>query len=132
MTSSRANSGPIPAGRPRLVVATGGAVTAGTPAAFGIEHVVPLRADLVTLGSADSQTIRVPSAEPAAAELRWDPESDDWLFSALTAGGSLVDGARAVGWSLHHGDRVRVGDVTFVFQRDEAPAHPPHRIQNRG
>jgi hypothetical protein len=110
-------------GRPRLVVATGGNVDAGTPAAAGIEQAFLLEGDLITLGSADTQSIRVPNAEPAAAEIHWEATVDDWVFTDLTAGGSRVDGARALGWRLHHGDRVEVGDTTFIFQRDEGTDH---------
>jgi hypothetical protein len=113
------------AGRPRLVVATGGHVDARAAAAAGFEQVIVLEGSLVTLGSAETQSIRVPSAVSEAAEIRWKPDDDEWIFSDITAGRSLVDGARAVNWALHHGDRIDVGAVTFVFQRDETANHRP-------
>jgi hypothetical protein len=106
-------------GRPRLVVATGGTVEAGTAAAGGVETAFVLHTDVVTLGSADTQDIRVPGAPPQAAELRRVADDDEWHFVDVSAGGSSVDGARWVTCPLQHGDRIEVGDATFVFQRDE-------------
>jgi hypothetical protein len=123
MTAGDHDSTAMGSGRPRLVVATGGNVDAGTAAAVGVERVFLLERDLVTLGSAETQSIRIPSAEAAAAEIRWDPGTDDWVFIDVTGGHSHVDGARAVQWRLHHGDRVDVGDRTFIFQRDEVADH---------
>jgi hypothetical protein len=112
-------------GHPRLVVATGGHADAETAVVAGYGQAIALEGSLMTLGNAETQSIRVPSAEFEAAEIRWNPEDDEWIFSDTTAGGSLVDGARAVGWALHHGDRIDVGDVTFIFQRDETADHRP-------
>jgi hypothetical protein len=125
MTADDRNSAAMRSGRPRLVVATGGNVEADTAAAAGVERAFLLERDLVTLGSAGTQAIRIPSADAAAAEIRWDPETEDWVFTDLTGGHSQVDGARAVEWRLHHGDRVDVGDATFIFQRDEVADHGP-------
>jgi hypothetical protein len=112
-------------GRPRLVVAKGGHTEADAGVVDGSEQTIALEESLVTLGGAETQSIRVPSADSEAAEIRWNSDDDEWIFSDITAGGSLVDGARAVGWVLHHGDRIDIGDVTFVFQRDETAHHHP-------
>jgi hypothetical protein len=123
MTADDRDSAAMRSGRPRLVVATGGNVDAGTAAAAGVERAFLLDRDLVTLGSADTQSMRIPSAEAAAAEIRWHPETEDWVFTDLTGGQSHVDGVRTVEWRLHHGDRVDVGDSTLIFQRDEVADH---------
>jgi hypothetical protein len=122
--SSRATANAA-AGKPRLVVATGGSADLGSAAAGGVERTYLLLGELVTLGSADTQDIQVPTAAPQAVEIAWVAERDEWLFSDVTGGENTVNGARAAGWSLHHGDRLDVGDVTFVFQRDEAADHGP-------
>jgi hypothetical protein len=112
-------------GRPRLAVAAGGHATVGTPEAAGVGQVFLLDGCLVTLGSADTQTIRVPGASPEAAEIRWSADTSDWVFTDVTGGVSRVDGARALWWALRHGDRIDVGTVTFIFQRDEDARPPP-------
>jgi hypothetical protein len=104
-------------------VATGGAVDAGSPNASGVERVILLVGELVTIGSAETQQIRVPGAAPQAAEIRWIADGDEWVFNDVTGGRTLIDGARGAGWALHHGDRMAVADVTFVFQRDEWADH---------
>lgn len=119
----RRRASAVAGGNPRLVVATGGSVDAGTAAAGGVETAFALLGDLVTLGGADTQDIRVPGAPSQAAELRWVPDDDEWVFVDVSAGRCRVDGARWVVCPLHHGDRVEVGEVTFIFQRDESADH---------
>jgi hypothetical protein len=106
-------------GRPRLVVAAGGRADAGSPSAAGVEEVFLLDGDVVTLGGADTQTIRVPDAPPEAAEIVWSADTGDWVFTDVNGGASRVDGARVLWWPLRHGDRIEIGPVTFIFQRDE-------------
>lgn len=106
-------------GCPGLVIATGGSAEAGTAAAAGAEIAWVFRSDVITLGGEDTQDIRVPGAPPRAAEIRWVTEDDEWLFVDVSAAASSVDGARWVTCPLCHGDRIEVGDATFVFQRDE-------------
>jgi hypothetical protein len=106
-------------GRPRLVVAAGGRADAGSPAAAGVEEVFLLDGGIVTLGGADTQTIRVPGAPPEAAEILWSADTGHWVFTDVNGGASRVDGARVLWWPLRHGDRIEIGAVTFIFQRDE-------------
>lgn len=111
------NAGPRD-GRPRLVVAAGGRADAGSPVAAGVEEVFLLSGDVVTIGGADTQTIRVPGAPSEAAEIVWSAHTGDWVFTDVDGGASHVDGSRAMWWPLRHGDRIEIGAVTFIFQRD--------------
>jgi hypothetical protein len=112
------------AGHPRLVVATDGHAVAGSTEATGVQREFLLDKDLVTIGSADTSDVRIPGLEPVHGEIRRDISENDYVYSHLADGGfSRVDGSRVRSSSLHHGDRLELGAVTFVFQRDEFADH---------
>jgi hypothetical protein len=112
------------AGHPRLVVATDGHVMAGSSEAAGIQREFVLDRDLVTIGSGDDQDVQVPGLEPAHGEIRRDAADNDYVYTHLSDRGvSRVDGSQVRSSRLHHGDRLELGHVTLVFQRDEFADH---------
>jgi hypothetical protein len=114
----------VRAGNPRLVVATAGHAAVGSPEAAGIQQWFALVGDIVTIGSAETQDVRFPGLEPEHGVIRRDPAADEWVYDDVhPAVGSRVDGVLAQGAGLHHGDRIELGGVTLVFQRDEAADH---------
>jgi hypothetical protein len=122
--SSTADDAPTPAGHARLVVATDGHVLAGSPAAAGVQEAFALDADRVSIGSADTQDIRLAGLEPEHGVIQRDGDADEWVYRDLHANtASRVDGAVVAAAGLHHGDRLQLGDVTLVFQRDEDADH---------
>ncbi len=114
----------VRAGNPRLVIATGGHAPMGSPEAAGIQREFALEADVVTIGSADTQDVQLSGLEPEHGVIRRDEAGDEWVYSdAHPSTASRVDGVLAQGAGLHHGDRLELGGVTLVFQRDEAADH---------
>jgi hypothetical protein len=112
------------AGHPRLVVATDGHAEAGSSEAAGVQREFVLDRDLITIGSADDQDVQVPGLEPAHGEIRRDAAENDYVYTHVgDRGFSRVDGSRVRSSSLHHGDRLELGAVTLVFQRDEFADH---------
>jgi pSer/pThr/pTyr-binding forkhead associated (FHA) protein len=112
------------AGHPRLVVATDGHAVAGSSEASGVQREFVLDRELTTIGSGDDQDVQVPGLEPAHGEIRRDATENDYVYTQVgDRGFSRVDGSRVRVSSLHHGDRLELGDVTLVFQRDEFADH---------
>jgi hypothetical protein len=112
------------AGHPRLVVATDGHAVAGSSEAAGVQRAFLLDKDLVTIGSADDQDVQVPGLAPQHGEIRRDASDNDYVYTHLSDGGfSRVDGSQVRASRLHHGDRLDLGAVTLVFQRDEFADH---------
>jgi hypothetical protein len=115
---------PARAGHPRLVIATGGHAVVGSPEAAGIQQAFALTQDLVSIGSADTQDVQLTGLEPEHGVIRREADKDEWVYSDVHAstasrvGGVLTDGA-----GLHHGDRLELGAVTLIFQRDEEADH---------
>jgi hypothetical protein len=115
---------PVRAGHPRLVVAAGGHAAAGSREAAGVQQEFALVGDLVTIGSADTQDVRVPGLEPEHGVIRRERDLDEWVYSDVhVSATNRVDGALTDRAGLHHGDRLELGGVTLVFQRDEAADH---------
>jgi hypothetical protein len=115
---------PVRAGHPRLVVASGGSAPVGSPEAAGIQPTFTLDADLVTLGSADTQDIQLAGLAPEHGEIRREADEDEWVYRDVhPSTASRVDGVVTDGIGLHHGDRLDLGPVMLVFQRDEAVDH---------
>jgi hypothetical protein len=115
---------PARSGRPRLVATTGGHALAGSPEAEGRLPAYRLEGDLVTIGSQRGQDIVVAGLRPRHAEIRRLPDEDEYVFVPLGPDASdRVDAAVVTLAGLHHGDRVTIGDHTFIFQRDEFADH---------
>jgi hypothetical protein len=115
---------PVRSGRPRLVLATGGHATLGSPEAAGIQQEFSLDKDVLTVGSAETQDVRIAGLEPEHGVIRRDEAGDDWVYSDVgPSAANRVDGVPAEQAGLHHGDRLELGAVTLVFQRDEAADH---------
>lgn len=91
------NDVPGRSGHPRLVVASGGHAAVGSPKAADIQQVFTL-------------------------------DADEWVYSDVPpSSASQVDGVLVQAAGLHHGDRLELGGVTLVFQRDEDADHGrPH------
>jgi hypothetical protein len=124
MSATDNDGGVDVAGHPRLVVASDGHVMAGSSEAGGVQREFVLDRDLITIGSADDQDVQVPGLEPAHGEIRRDAAGNDYIYTHVSDGGfSRVDGSRVRSSSLHHGDRLELGAVTLVFQRDEFADH---------
>jgi hypothetical protein len=122
--SDATDDAPVRAGHPRLVVAAGGHAAAGSPEAAGVQREFALAGDLVTIGSAETQDVRLPGLEPEHGVIRREADADEWVYSDLqVSAASRVDGVPADAVGLHHGDRLELGGVTLVFQRDEAADH---------
>jgi hypothetical protein len=112
------------AGHPRLVVATDGHAMAGSAEASGVQQEFVLDKDVITIGSADGQDVQAAGLEPQHGEIRRDAADNDYVYTHLSADGfSRVDGSRISAYRLHHGDRLELGPVTLVFQRDEFADH---------
>jgi hypothetical protein len=123
-SSAASESAPVRAGRPRLVIATDGHAPIGSPEAAGIQQGFALVDDVVTIGSAETQDVRLPGLEPEHGVIRRDAAADEWVYSDVRAStGSRVDGVLVESAGLHHGDRIELGAVTLVFQRAEAADH---------
>lgn len=115
---------PPGAGSPRLVQAAGGQAVMGSDAAEGVQHGYPLDKDSVTLGSGDTQDIRLAGLESAHGEVLREPDGDEFVYVHVgRSGTSQVNGAVVTRAALHHGDRLTLGDWTLVFQRDEFADH---------
>jgi hypothetical protein len=119
------------AGHPRLVVATDGHAMAGSAEASGVQREFVLDKDVTTIGSADGQDVQVAGIEPQHGEIRRDAAENDYVYRQVSERGvSRVDGSGIRTSSLHHGDRLELGPVTLVFQRDEFADHG--RLSNGG
>jgi hypothetical protein len=115
---------PVRGGHPRLVIATGGHAPAGSPEATGIQRAFTLDGDVVTIGSADTQDVQLAGLEPEHGVVRREVDADEWVYSDVhPAAATRVDGALTDAAGLHHGDRLEMGAVTLVFQRDEDADH---------
>jgi hypothetical protein len=115
---------PVRGGHPRLVIATGGHAPIGSPEAAGIQRAFTLDGDVVTIGSADTQDVQLDGLEPEHGVMRRGTDADEWVYSDVRPStGSRVDGVLSEGTGLHHGDRLELGAVTLVFQRDEDADH---------
>jgi hypothetical protein len=115
---------PALGGHPRLVIATGGHAPIGSPEAAGIQRAFTLDGDAVTIGSADTQDVQLTGLEPEHGVIRREADADEWVYSDVhPSTASRVDGALTDGAGLHHGDRLELGAVTLVFQRDEEADH---------
>jgi hypothetical protein len=119
------------AGHPRLVVATDGHAVAGSAEASGVQREFVLDKDVITIGSADGQDVQLAGLEPHHGEIRRDAAENDYVYRHVSDRGvSRVDGSGIRTSSLHHGDRLELGAVTLVFQRDEFADHG--RLSNGG
>ncbi|HTW20164.1 MAG TPA: FHA domain-containing protein [Mycobacteriales bacterium] len=118
-----AETPPPQSGRPRLVVATGGHASAGSPAARGEEVAYLLTGKRVTIGSAADQDISLHGLAPQHAVVEWLSDGDEYVFHALRADGSALMNSQIRETGLHHGDRIELGEWTLVFQRDEHADH---------
>jgi hypothetical protein len=115
---------PVRGGHPRLVIATGGHAPIGSPEAAGIQRAFTLDGDVVTIGSADTQDVQLAGLEPEHGVIRRGADADEWVYSDVhPSTASRVDGALTDAAGLHHGDRLELGAVTLVFQRDEEADH---------
>jgi hypothetical protein len=94
--NTAANGVPVRAGHPRLVVATGGRAAAGSPEAAGIQQAFTLDGDVVTIGSADNQDVRLPGLDPEHAVIRRTAD-------ARAAGGMAKPPNRASRSTFHTG-----------------------------
>jgi hypothetical protein len=123
-SSAAGDEVPVRGGNPRLVLATGGHAPIGSPEAAGIQRAFILDGDVVTIGSGDSQDVRLDGLEPEHGVIRREADADEWVYSDVRPStGSRVDGVLTDGAGLHHGDRIELGAVTLVFQRDEDADH---------
>jgi hypothetical protein len=112
------------AGHPRLVRATHGHAATESPEAEGIEHSYPLNVDVTSLGSAPSCDIVLVGIEAEHGEIRREAAQDEFIYHHLhSQGDSRVNGIVVTDASLHHGDRLSVGDWTLIYQRDEFADH---------
>jgi hypothetical protein len=125
MSATESDGGVVDvAGHPRLVVATDGHAMAGSAEASGVQQEFVLDKDVITIGSADGQDVRVAGIEPQHGEIRRDDSGNDFVYRQVTDRGvSRVNGSGIHTSSLHHGDRLELGAVTLVFQRDEFADH---------
>jgi hypothetical protein len=115
---------PVRGGHPRLVIATGGHAPIGSPEAAGVQQAFTLDGDIVTIGSADTQDIRLAGLLPEQGVIRREANADEWVYSDVhPSTASRADGVLADSAGLHHGDRLELGAVTLVFQRDEEADH---------
>jgi pSer/pThr/pTyr-binding forkhead associated (FHA) protein len=109
-------------GRPRLIFAMGDSAPAGAKQSeFDL-----VRGGVTVIGGGPDADLRLDGLDERHAEIRRD-EHDEYLFVDLgSAGGSLVDGqpmAEQGGQSLHTGDRIKLGDYTMTFYREEFADH---------
>jgi hypothetical protein len=121
---SRVTEVPPGAGHPRLVRATHGHATAGSPEAEGMDHSHPLRVDVTSLGSALSCDIVLAGLDGHHGEIRRDQTGDEFVYHHLSRQGeSRINGVVVSSAGLHHGDRLAVGEWTLIYQRDEFADH---------
>jgi hypothetical protein len=115
---------PVRGGHPRLVIAAGGHASVGSPESVGIQRAFTLDGDVVTIGSADTQDVQLAGLEREHGVIRREADADEWIYSDVhPSTASRVDGVLTDSAGLHHGDRLELGAVTLVFQRDEEADH---------
>jgi FHA domain len=113
-------------GHPRLIFAVG--PTPMVDPAQGPElREVPLRLDLMALGSSPKCDLVLPETDPFQASIRHD-ETDEYVFvqeSGATV--SAINGERMGSHVLRTGDRLEIGPWTLTYRRDEVADHGrPH------
>jgi hypothetical protein len=104
-------------GRPRLVLTPRAGLGAD-----GSRQVFLLRPEVTTIGSAPDSDIRLPGLAPRHAEVRHD-QRDEFVLVRLGDQETLVNGASVDRSVLRTATRVRLGEVTLSFYREEYADH---------
>jgi Inner membrane component of T3SS, cytoplasmic domain len=105
-------------GHPRLVLAARIEGPSG-----GTRQVFSLRGDVTTIGSDPGSDIVLPGLAARHAEVRHD-ERDEFLLVRLgERGATLVNGEAVDSAVLRTGSRVRLGELTLSFYREEYADH---------
>lgn len=111
-------------GDPRLVASIGDGVGLDTsPDGALVPATFPLLPGRTTIGSDPESDLVLFGLAPHQAEVRRDVMDEYRIFDVSPDRTTLVDGRRAVGQSLHSGDRVSLGPLTFVYARAEFADH---------
>lgn len=106
-------------GHPRLIMALGGQAPEGA----GPQEFV-LGPGVTIVGSAPDADLQLPGLGARHAEIRHQPDGDEYVWVDLgTAIGSRVDGRPMGEQCLHTGDRIEVGHWTLVYHREEDADH---------
>lgn len=107
-------------GRPRLVLATGGKASQGSPESRGEEQVLHLTHSVTVLGRAGEADLQLndPGVSRRHAEIRL--ESGDFVLIDLgSTNGVRVNQVPVVRALLHDSDRIELGSTTLIFRRDQ-------------
>lgn len=107
-------------GHPRLALAAGGEVEAGSPAARLIDEEYILREPVTVIGRAQDSDLRLGDTGVSRrhAEIRFT--ATEVVLSDLgSTNGTLVNGRTVGTVALHDGDRIEVGHTQLVYRRDE-------------
>lgn len=108
-------------GRPRLVLATGGTVAHGSPAAAGVEREVLLAPGTFVIGRDRDADLRLHDAAVSPRHVVLEVAADGGRVRLLDLGslnGTKVDGVPTVAFDLVDGSRIELGETTLVFHRD--------------
>jgi pSer/pThr/pTyr-binding forkhead associated (FHA) protein len=83
-------------------------------------RVFPLEGDRCVIGRADSCHITLTDSSVSSEHARLSHDSTGWrIANLLSTNGTFVNDTKVSSEALHHGDRVRLGRVEFLFQNPD-------------
>lgn len=83
-------------------------------------RVFPLEGDRCVIGRADSCQIMLTDSSVSSEHARLSHDSAGWrVANLLSTNGTFVNDRKVSSEQLHHGDRVRLGRVEFLFQNPD-------------
>lgn len=114
---------PAGGGRPRLIFSPESSDRLGVGDETGGQYQFDLLPGVSRIGSSPLADLRLTGLDDRHAEIRCDA-GDEYIYVHLGhLATSTVNGARVEEKSLHTGDRLRLGDWTMSFYREEFADH---------
>lgn len=126
-----------PHGRPRLVLASGGSVRAGTPQASGAESEYTLDQELVVIGRGSEADLRLQDTGVSRrhGEIKQIGQAEHAYRDLGSTNGSKVNGNQATPANpirLRDGDRIELGKSALIYRKDETPRSDAGRQGGEG